>query len=171
MQWTASPCRLTSNLRLWTGHTARRSRTEAPKTCRVSHLSYLHVFIIGSLRLTKVKLDYDDHPPFPGCLPLFRGLRHLVLSPRSLRISRSRHNGVHCEIEVEGFLDAASLCFVQLFLGSDGNRECFNFLRARQLSKVSRFWQKRWNILYEGHPQQSVRRQQSKPNRAKRRVR
>ena len=55
----------------------------------------------------------------------------------------STRKGYHIYLEVEGDYTSFDVCFLQMALGSDYKRECYNFARFRNnLSKD-------WNILFE----------------------
>lgn len=43
---------------------------------------------------------------------------------------------------------AMEIVALQAVCGSDPLRESSNILRARNLPKVPKFWQRRWNVLY-----------------------
>lgn len=58
---------------------------------------------------------------------------------------------IHIAVEVSGKLSNELVVALQFALGSDPMRERMNLSRVRLISlgKVSPFWKKRWNVLYE----------------------
>ena len=60
-------------------------------------------------------------------------------------VKRRTKHGWHIRIyfQTEQKLDNVDIVFFQLFLGSDGNREMFNFLRVKSGCK-------HWNVLFSG---------------------
>ena len=45
-------------------------------------------------------------------------------------------------------MEPTEIVCLQILLGSDFKRECFNLLRAHNLGDAPAFWQDRWNVLY-----------------------
>lgn len=45
-------------------------------------------------------------------------------------------------------MEPLEIVCLQVLLGSDFKRECFNLLRAHNLGDAPAFWQDRWNVLY-----------------------
>lgn len=98
--------------------------------------------------MTEIKLDFDTPLRSPSCTRMARTLRRLDFTPVACRISDSIHGGTHVLFIIKETICAFAIICVQLLLGSDPRREYYNFRRVRQLSKVSTYWRKRWNVLY-----------------------
>lgn len=73
--------------------------------------------------------------------PTARGF-HCFVYAQSLRFDGSGTTPV-------GELTPMEVVALQLLLGSDSNREAFNFQRARVLGDVPAFWLNRWNVSYQ----------------------
>jgi hypothetical protein len=94
-------------------------------------------------------LDFDHARPVPRLVPFLARLRLIGLRAKWMAYSRTRH-GWHMEIGINGSLAPAETVAAQFALGSDPARETMNLRRAISLRihKHSRFWRKRWNILF-----------------------
>jgi hypothetical protein len=97
-----------------------------------------------------ILLDFDVARPVPRLVPILARLRVIGLRAQWTSQRRTKR-GWHMEIGINFALTPSELCGVQAVLGSDLAREAMNLRRAISLRvhKHSRFWKKRWNILFQ----------------------
>jgi len=96
---------------------------------------------------TLIKLDID-RKVYSGSSRIFTVLSMLRLHIVSSLLKRSKHGNFHWIIEIEESLKPIEIVCVQALMGSDYKRECFNFLRARQLKGKSKLVKEHWNVLF-----------------------
>lgn len=94
-------------------------------------------------------IDIDHARPIPRLVPFLAKLRIIGLKAKWFAYRRTRH-GWHVEIGITASLSPAETVAAQAVLGSDLQRETMNLRRAISLRvhKHSKFWRKRWNILF-----------------------
>jgi hypothetical protein len=94
-------------------------------------------------------IDFDFAQPLPRIFPILSRLRTIGVQVKRIRFSRTK-KGWHLEIGITIKLTKAETVAAQAILGSDLRREAMNLRRAISLRvhKHSRFWRKRWNILF-----------------------
>jgi len=92
---------------------------------------------------TKLKLDFDEIPA-ETLIKIFEARRfvwaYFKLTPRTLIVMRTKR-GWHVYIEVKEDLDDLDIAFIQLALGDDFKRACYNWTRAR-------LGIPNWNVLF-----------------------
>ena len=92
---------------------------------------------------TQIKLDFDNITE-DVLVDIFRNRKfvwaYFKLTPKYVIVMRTEH-GFHVYIEVEEDLDDLDLAFIQLALGDDFKRACFNWTRAR-------LGIPNWNVLF-----------------------
>lgn len=98
-----------------------------------------------------LKLDLDPGQPvytLGHLIMLLERAGYRVLWLRQ-EWSRSR-KGQHIMLQLTpNPTDAMEVVALQAVLGSDRYREAANVLRARMLPRVSPFWRRRFNVLYD----------------------
>lgn len=96
-----------------------------------------------------IMCDYDRRRDFPR-VPVMRAIvNRLGLRLLWFRQDRTRR-GYHLVARFADRFSKMERVALQLLFGSDINREGLNFMRARSLrSYPSRFWEHRWNLLFE----------------------
>ena len=94
-------------------------------------------------------LDFDMARPVPNLIRFLARIRVIGLRARWVSYRRTRH-GWHVEIAINASLLPSEQVAIQACLGSDLAREAMNCRRAigLRIHKHSRFWRKRWNILF-----------------------
>lgn len=98
--------------------------------------------------MTAVLVDIDGRLPRTWWGDTWRTLNRLELVPVAVRCDRTRR-GWHILIWIRGSLDLGLVVALQLLLGSDRDRESFNWYRAMRLRRAPKFWRGRANVLYE----------------------
>jgi hypothetical protein len=103
--------------------------------------------ILGTPKI--LLIDIDQARPVPRLVPILSRLRVIGLKAKWISYRRTRH-GWHLEIGINASLKPSETVAAQAVLGSDLRRETMNLRRAISLRvhKHSRFWRKRWNILF-----------------------
>jgi hypothetical protein len=103
--------------------------------------------ILGTPKI--LLIDIDSRFPVPRLVPILARLRIIGLKATWISYRTTRH-GWHLEIGINSPLKEAETVAAQAVLGSDLRRETMNLRRAISLRvhKHSRFWRKRWNILF-----------------------
>lgn len=104
-----------------------------------------------SAKQAVLKLDIDKgmHRPTLYELQRMLGRAGYSISWMMEKCSKSR-TGFHIVLAVVPRpRTAMEVVALQAILGSDPNREACNALRARQWSKLTKYWRDRWNILYK----------------------
>ena len=97
--------------------------------------------------MTAVLVDVDGALPRTWWADLWRTLTRLELVPRVVRVDRTRR-GWHVLLWLPGRVDAGLVVALQLLLGSDRDRECFNWYRVARFRGAPAFWRRRANVLY-----------------------
>ncbi len=69
---------------------------------------------------------------------------------RAIRFDRTRR-GWHVIVAVHKTVPPPLIVAAQAIWGSDPRREMFNVMRVQNLRAVPKFWQDRFNVLYESH--------------------
>lgn len=98
--------------------------------------------------MTPVLVDLDGPLPRGWWPALWRTLHRLELTPRAVRVDRTRR-GWHVLVWLRGRVDPGLVVALQLLLGSDQDRECFNWYRVARAKRAPAFWNRRANVLYE----------------------
>lgn len=96
-------------------------------------------------------LDFDMARPIPCLITLLARVRIIGLRTRWVSYRRTVH-GWHVEVGINASLKPSEQVAAQFALGSDPRRETMNLRRAISLRihpRGSRFWKKRWNILFQ----------------------
>lgn len=96
---------------------------------------------------TPILVDLDGPLPRGWWCATWRTLQRLELTPVAVRLDRTRR-GWHVLLWLPGRLHIGLVVALQLLLGSDRNRECFNWYRAARWARTPRFWRGRLNVLY-----------------------
>jgi hypothetical protein len=122
----------------------------SPNRKKKNKFSWGTVAVIGSWSNPRTLLvDFDFIVPLPGMIPILARLRVIGIHAVWISYTRSRH-GWHLEVRINAKLTPAEQVAAQMALGSDIRRETMNLRRAINLRlNPSRFWSKRFNILYE----------------------
>lgn len=98
--------------------------------------------------MTPILVDLDGPLPRRWWTETWRTLARLALKPRVVRVDRTRR-GWHVLLWVPGRLDVGLVVALQLLLGSDRDRELFNWYRGARVGQAPAFWRRRLNVLYE----------------------
>lgn len=99
--------------------------------------------------MTELLLDYDGALPKRLLDRICRIAKLVGRRVHAVRYNKTKH-GWHVLVVVSGRLEPLAVVCWQLILGSDVNRELFNFKRASGLDGTPVFWRKRhrWNTFY-----------------------
>jgi len=94
-----------------------------------------------------IKLDYDGFKNIDFLLKIVKGkkfvLAHFELLVEDLKVFRT-NKGFHIYMKVNKPIEDAELVFIQLALGSDYARECFNWERVK-----TQHMGDNWNVLFK----------------------
>lgn len=112
-----------------------------------------------------LKLDYDNGERLTDGDIISRlaraGFRTVKVDARLSPSGKGYHVRVQVEPDIRTPMETVAL---QAICGSDPFREASNFKRARVLSKVAKWWQVRWNVLYRASGKSKPRRHRSANN-------
>jgi hypothetical protein len=99
----------------------------------------------------KILLDFDTGRRTPMLSGVYVTLRALQLRAIWIRCDRTK-KGWHVTIKINHRLECAEIVAIQAICRSDFKRETLNLMRVIAMRKygASKFWKKRWNILYSG---------------------
>jgi len=96
---------------------------------------------------TIIKLDYDGFRETDFLLKIVKGKRfvfaHFEILVEDLKVFRT-NKGFHIYIRTNKPIEDAELVFIQLALGSDYARECFNWERVK-----TKHMGDKWNVLFK----------------------
>lgn len=95
-------------------------------------------------------LDFD-FTRAPKVRPILAVLRITDIRASWIEYIRTRR-GWHITVRVRDELEPSYTVALQALMGSDNRRECLNLRRVRGMAhkRASKFWKKRWNILFSG---------------------
>jgi hypothetical protein len=98
--------------------------------------------------VTPILVDLDGPLPRDWWQGTWRTLQRLGLVPAAVRVDRTRR-GWHVLVWLRGRVAPGLVVALQLLLGSDRDRECFNWYRVARFRAAPAFWRRRANVLYE----------------------
>ena len=96
-----------------------------------------------------LKIDIDKEIDFKQFKKKLKDtLEFFRLKHEKIEVFDTKH-GHHICINLSKEIDNASIVFLQLLLGSDPNREMFNWLRIKHLERTRELRNfKHWNVLF-----------------------